>query len=195
MGDDDCRTCTEVARIVRRCLDEGSTVEIDGLGTFRLGRWGEYEFIAQGQPRIFLAYAEEDLPHVRKLYAALEGQGLDPWLDKERLLPGQNWPRAIERAIERADFFVACFSRRSTSQRGYFHSELRYALDCAARLPLEEVFLIPVRLEECDVPPSIRQSIQYVDLFPDWVKGVARIVAAVRRARRASGRPRSGLNG
>jgi hypothetical protein len=195
MGGDGEGTCTEVARIVRRCLDEGSTVEIDGLGTFRLGRGGEYEFIPQDQPRIFLAYADEDFPQVRKLYAALEGQGLDPWLDKERLLPGQNWPRAIERAIERSDFFVACFSGRSTSRRGYFHSELRYALDCAGRLPLEEVFLIPVRLEECEVPPLIRGSIQYVDLFPDWVKGVARIVATVRRARRASGRPRSGLSG
>jgi hypothetical protein len=173
-------TCADIARIVRRCLDEGSTVEIDGLGTFRLGRGGEYEFVAQGQPRIFLAYADEDYPQVRKLYAALEGQGLNPWLDKERLLPGQNWPRAIERAIERSDFFVACFSRRSTSRRGYFHFELRYALDCAARLPLEQAFLIPVRLEECEVPPLIHRSIQYVDLFPDWVKGVARIVAAVR---------------
>jgi hypothetical protein len=195
MGDDGCRMCAEIARIVRRCLDEGSTVDIDGLGTFRRGPGGEYEFVASGRPQLFLAYAEEDLAQVRRLHAALAGHGLDPWLDKERLLPGQNWPRAIERAIERADFFLACFSRRSTARRGYFHSELRYALDCAARLPLDEVFLIPVRLDECEVPPSIRRSIQYVDLFPDWDKGVTRIVAAVRRARRLSARPGSRLVG
>jgi hypothetical protein len=63
---------------------------------------------------------------------------------------------------------------------------LRYALDCTQRLPLEKVFFIPVRLDDCDVPPPIRQSIHYVDLFPDWDKGVGRVLAAIRRSRRAN---------
>lgn len=193
MSGADCRTCTHVAQIVRQCLEAGSTVEIDGLGTFRRNREGEYEFVAQDRPRIFLAYVEEDLAQARRLSAALEKRGLEPWLDKEKLLPGQNWPRAIERAIELSNLFVACFSRRAVGKRGYFHSELRYALDCAARLPLDEIFFIPVRLDPCDVPGSIRKSIQYVDLFPDWEKGVSQVAAAVRRAMRPSSRPKSGL--
>ncbi len=190
-----CATCKHVARIVRQCLSDGSAVEIDGLGTFRRGRGGQCEFVAQSRPRVFLAYAEEDLPQVQGLYAALEERGVEAWLDKEKLLPGQNWPRAIERAIDMADFFVACFSRRATAKRGHFHSELRYALDCAARLPLDEVFFIPARLDNCEVPTTIRKSIQYVDLFPDWEKGVARIAATIRRGMRSAARPRSGLPG
>ncbi len=168
-------------------------MDIDGLGRFRRNQEGIYEFEAHARPRLFLAYAEEDLPLARRLYGDFVRRGLDPWLDKEKLLPGQNWPRAIERAIELSDFFVACFSRRAAGRRGYFHSELRYALDCAARLPFDQVFFIPVRLDACEVPLAIRKSIHYVDLFPAWEKGVNRVVSAVRRAmrskRRAGSRP------
>lgn len=102
-------------------------------------------------------------------------------MDKQKLLPGQNWPRAIEHAIEASDFFVACFSQRAVSKRGQFQAELRYALDCAARLPLEQIYLIPVRLEECQVPLRISRQFQYLDLFPDWDKGARRLAAAMRR--------------
>ncbi len=78
---------------------------------------------------------------VKKLYTAFERKGLRPWLDKKKLMPGQNWPRAIETAIQTSDFFVACFSRRSTSKRGSFHSELRYALACASQGPAGRNFL------------------------------------------------------
>ncbi|MBI4877159.1 MAG: toll/interleukin-1 receptor domain-containing protein [Acidobacteria bacterium] len=169
-----------MARLVRQCLKEGSKVEIDGLGAFLPGKAGAYEFVAESRPRVFLAYVEEDLAAVRRLFAALARRGFDPWMDKEKLLPGQNWPRAIERAIERSDFFIACFSGRSTGKRGFFHFELRYALDCAARLPLDEVYFIPVRLDKCTVPAAIQKSIQYVDLFPDWEQGVNRVAAALK---------------
>ncbi|HLG95031.1 MAG TPA: toll/interleukin-1 receptor domain-containing protein [Bryobacteraceae bacterium] len=170
-----------LARIVRDALESGAAVEIDGLGTFLPGENRGFRFVAQNSPRIFIAYVEEDLPSARKLYAAFESRGFRPWLDKKKLMPGQNWPRAIEDAIRTSDFFVACFSRRSTTKRGSFHSELRYALTCAARVPLDEIFFIPVRFQDCLVPVSITKSIQYVDMFPDWETGLNKILAIVAR--------------
>ena len=107
-----------------------------------------------------------------------------PWLDHRKLLPGQNWPRAIEEAIETSDFFVACFSRLSVRKKGSFQAEIRFALDCARRVPLDEAFLIPVRLDECRVPAKIRREIQYIDLFPDWNCGVRRIVSVLKKQMR-----------
>ena len=173
-----------LADMVLRYLRSGAVVEIDGLGTFRPARESnsdDFVFEPDTRPRVFLAYVEEDLPAVRKLYRRLEGEGFEPWLDKEKLLPGQNWPRAIERAIEVSDFFIACFSRRSETKRGHFHCELRYALECAGRMPLEDVYVIPVRLDDCQVPGRIRQRIQYVDLFPDWDRGVQRVIRTIVR--------------
>jgi hypothetical protein len=163
-----------IARVLRQALEQGATVEIDGLGKFVSGGKRGARFVAQTQPRVFIAYVQEDLSLIRKLYQAFEQNGFRPWLDKKKLLPGQNWPRAIETAIQTSDFFVACFSRRATSKRGSFHSELRYALNCAAKVPLDEIFFIPLRLDDCVVPRRIARQVQYLDLFPEWDAGVSR---------------------
>src|SRR5579884_3324352 len=118
-----------LARIVRQCVREGARVDIDGIGAFTCGADGRLSFRAQTRPRVFLAYVEEDLARARRLAAGLRAGGFDPWIDKAKLMPGQNWPRAIEEAIEATDFFVACFSRRAVSKRGTFQGELRYALE------------------------------------------------------------------
>jgi hypothetical protein len=169
-----------VAAVIQKSLESGQSVEIEGLGSFRKTPSG-YEFTAQTAPTVFVAYAVEDLVLARRLCEALRAEGFLPWLDKDQLLAGQNWPRAIERAIEVADAFVACLSPRSVQKRGQFQCELRYALDCARKRPLDEPFLIPVRLAECVVPQRIAEHVQYVDLFPDWDKGVRRVSAAIRR--------------
>jgi TIR domain-containing protein len=170
-----------MARIVRHALEHGTAVEIEGLGTFLPGRTRGFRFVEQTKARVFIAYVEEDLAAAKKLYAALEQHGFHPWLDRKKLLPGQNWPRAIETAIQASNFFVACFSQRSTCKRGSFHSELRFALNCAAQVPLDEIFFIPVRLDQCVVPKNISRKIQYVDLFPDWHDGVGTVVAVMKK--------------
>ena len=170
-----------ILEIVRRCLELGQSVEIDGLGTFR-SCGGGYEFQAESRPQVFIAYVQEDLAWARRLRDELAAMGCAPWLDKDQLLAGQNWPRAIERAIDVSDVFVACFSRRSLSKRGQFQSELQYALDCARRRPLESVLMLPVRFEECPVPRRIAEQVQYVDLYPDWKRGVRQVARAIRRA-------------
>jgi hypothetical protein len=171
----------EVASLVRRRLRRGGSVEIDGLGTFHPDSAGRFVFTPQTQPKVFLAYVSEDAAAAGRLYDDLLAAGFDPWLDRRKLLPGQNWPRAIDRAIELCDFFVACLSRRSIGKRGRFQSEMRFALDCAGRQPLDAVFFIPVRLEPCAVPGRIARELQCVDLFPDWNTGLATILTAMRR--------------
>ena len=180
-----------ILKIVRDSLDRGMTVDIEGLGVFRRGSSG-YTFEPQTRPQVFVAYVAEDLKLARRLCHALAQAGCSPWLDKDKLLPGQNWPRAIQRAIEISDAFVACFSPRSIVKRGQFQSELRYALDCARLLPLDgdKEFLVPVRFEPCTVPRRISDQVQYVDLFPDWERGVKRVIRTVQRAARRRASPR-----
>ena len=174
------RTTSQVIDILRRCLEEGLTVEIEGLGTFRKSASGSIEFIPETRPTVFIAYAEEDYPAAERLYRDLTAAGCHAWLDKKKLLPGQNWPRAIERAIEVADYFIACFSRRSAVRRGYFHSELRWALRCATRLPLGASYLIPVRLDDCRIPARVAREYHWVDLFPEWDAGLRRLLEVLR---------------
>jgi hypothetical protein len=173
----------QIYEIVRKSLEAGQAVEIEGLGRFHASAQG-YRFDPETQPAVFVAYAVEDLAIARRLAEALRAEDCAPWLDKDRLMPGQNWTEAITRAISDADAFVACFSTRSVSKRGHFQSELRHALACADKRPLDEVFFLPVRLERCVVPERIADQVQYVDLFPDWERGVKRLVRSIRKAAR-----------
>ena len=169
-----------VAQLVREALESGATVEIDGLGTFRKDGKGGFTFRGKQGPKVFIAYVHEDAAAAERLFDAFADSGFDPWLDRRKLLPGQNWPRAIEHAMETADFAVTCFSRHSVKKKGGFQAEIRYALDCAARIPLDEIFLVPIRLDACDVPAPIRRVVQYVDLFPDFETGFRRILGTMR---------------
>jgi len=165
--------------VIEDCLREGAVIEIDGIGTLEMDNKGELTFKRNGRARVFLAYAQEDRAAVKRLYWALHAAGFEAWMDIENLLPGQNWPRAIERAIETSDYFLGCFSSRSSNKRGHFQSELSYALGIASRVPADHAFFVPVRLDECRVPDHIAKSVHYLDLFPKWDEGISLLASAL----------------
>jgi hypothetical protein len=126
--------------------------------------------------RAFLCHASGDKPAVRTLYRRLRGDGIEPWLDEENLLPGQDWQAEIPRAVRSSDVVIICLSRRSTTKAGYVQKEIRYALDVADEQPEGTIFLIPLRLEDCDVPERLRRW-QWVNLFAD--RGYERLMSAL----------------
>jgi TIR domain len=170
-----------IAEVLLDALESGAKVEIDGLGTFLPGEDGKIRFVDRSLPKVFISYVHEDGEAAERIFTELTAVGFDPWLDRRKLMPGQNWPRSVEDAINFSDFVIACFSDRSVSKKGGFQSEIRYALDCATRMPLDEVFLIPVRFDECRVPVRIQKEVQYVDLFPNWDIGIRRIIEIINK--------------
>jgi len=116
--------------------------------------------------RIFLCHSSHDKPNVRELYQQLQVEGIDPWLDEEKLLPGQNWQLQIRKAVHSSDIVIVCLSRTAINKAGYIHKEIKYALDIADQQPEDTIFIIPVRFEECKVP-EVLSKWQWVDLFED----------------------------
>lgn len=116
------------------------------------------------QLRIFLLHARSDAAAVRRLYRRLVRDGADVWLDQERLLPGQDWAYEIKKAIRQSDVVIACISRQFNKQGGYRHEELRIALEEADAKDTGAIFIVPARLEPCDLPEPLRRW-QRVDLF------------------------------
>jgi tetratricopeptide (TPR) repeat protein len=115
---------------------------------------------------IFLCHASEDKPHVRDLYRRLQNDQLRPWLDEEDLLPGQNWQVEIPKAVRRSHVVVVCLSRKSINKAGYLQKEIKLALDVLDEQPEGIIFIIPARIEPCEVPQTLRH-LQYVDLFAE----------------------------
>lgn len=112
---------------------------------------------------VFLCYAHTDKEAVRNLHARMRENGIHAWFDAEDLQPGQNWQHEIRKAILKSDVVIVCLSREFNKQHGYRHEEVKLALEKADVLS-DEVFIIPVRLEKCDMPESLRH-LQRVDLF------------------------------
>lgn len=113
--------------------------------------------------KVFLCHAHADRDPVRKLYTRLTKDGVDAWLDKEKLLPGQDWEYEIRKGVREADVVVVCLSKQF-NQAGFRQKEVRLALDTAMEKPEGEIFIIPARLEECDTLESLRKW-HWVDLF------------------------------
>lgn len=115
--------------------------------------------------KVFLFYASQDRPAVEELYNAFKSQDwIDPWLDRTRILPGQDWRTVIEKAVEEADVVIACLSTQSVNKEGFVQHELRYATTIADEKPEETIFLIPVRLDSCQIPRWLRH-LQWNDYF------------------------------
>jgi len=129
------------------------------------------------QLKVFLCHASGDKPTVRDLYHRLRADGIDPWFYEENLLPGQDWQLEIPKAVRSSDAVIICLSRKAITKAGYVQKEIKYALDVADEQPEGTIFLIPLRLEECDVPERLRRW-QWVDLFRET--GYERLLRALR---------------
>ena len=79
---------------------------------------------------------------MRELYTRLTKDGVDAWLDKEKILPGQDWELEICKAVCEADVVVVCLSKQF-KQAGFRQKEVRLVLDTA----MEELIGRTMRLE------------------------------------------------
>lgn len=133
---------------------------------------------------VFLSYAREDLSSAEALRRDLMRSRVAVWMDRYDLLPGEPWEDIIREALSSRDFVVCCLSAQAVRKVGFFQVEMKEAVRAQERRPWGAVFLMPVRFSECQIP-SCLASVHYVDLFPDWAAGVAKMVQAIRKYPRA----------
>jgi hypothetical protein len=139
----------------------------------------------------FVSYSRDDSARVDVLVAALQAAGVRVWRDTADLWPGEDWRAQIRAAITRKAFvFIACFSAASLARAtSYQNEELALAIDEMRLRPAGLVWLIPVRLTQCQIPDldlgagRTLSSIQHADLFgPGASAALDRLVASVRRS-------------
>lgn len=123
----------------------------------------------QKQLLVFISHASEDNAAAKRLAKRLQEDGFDPWLDLDRLLPGQDWNFEIEKALRASDAILLCFSAVSVAKEGYIQREYKRAMKYQEEKPEGTIFVIPVRLDKCDMPHFISE-IQWVDYPDDYDK-------------------------
>ena len=134
--------------------------------------------MASDKPQVFLSYAHDDLPTVRRLYDALVKREVNVWFDKGSIRPGR-WKKQIEKAIPQSRYFIFCVSsasiRKTADGSGFVDEELQQAYEIARDLDERSFTVVPVRLEEAGHGDHRLQVFQQYDLFEDWEEVVDRL--------------------
>ena len=117
---------------------------------------------------VFINYYEKDASYAHRLYSDLRAADLSPWIDKENILPGQDIRRETWIAIKESDYFIALLSKISVQMRGDVQSQLKLARQVLNEIPESGIYLVPARLDDCEIPYEELKTIQSVDLFPPF---------------------------
>jgi len=129
--------------------------------------------------KIFISCAKEDVRAAKQIYRDLRNAGFDPW-QEEDILAGQNKEFEIRNAIEKgSSHFLALLSSNSVSKRSTVLKHLKWALETLDEFPQNEIFIIPARLDDCEICDPKLQQLQYVDLFSSYEDGLGRILKSL----------------
>ena len=141
---------------------------------------------AREMKHVFISYCHENKTIVDRLCEALASQDIHIWLDRDNIGPGMLWKQAIQQAIQHGDFFIACFSTEVNARsQTYMSEELKVAIKELHQRPVDKVWFIPVKLNECEIPEidigggETLRNLQYVDLHRNWDVGIQRLLDTI----------------
>jgi len=185
-----------IARVLRQALEQGATLEIDGLGKFVPGGGRGVRgvrFVGQPSRGVHRLCPGGSLAYP-KAVSGLRETRLSSLARQEEASSRTELPRAIETAIQTFRLLRGVLFAPRHFQARSFHSELRYALNCAGKVPLDEISYsaAPGRLRGAR---RISRQVQYLDLFPEWEAGISRVIAVIRAQDECRKRKRLSLAG
>lgn len=112
-------------------------------------------------PKVFISHASEDkADYAEPLAKALRAKGVDAWLDKWEIKPGDSLvERIFEEGLADAGTCVYLMSPNSVD-KDWVRAEFENAV---AQRIAKKIRLIPVKLADCNIPNAVN-SILWIDL-------------------------------
>lgn len=129
-------------------------------------------------PKVFLSHASEDKDRFVVGFARqLRESGVDVWLDQWEMKPGDSLvDKIFEEGLKEARAVIIVLSTTSV-QKPWVREELNASV--VNRIS-RGTKLIPVVIDECDVPESLRSTVwQKVDSLEDYSQSLQRILSAI----------------
>ncbi|MBK7319896.1 toll/interleukin-1 receptor domain-containing protein [Candidatus Villigracilis affinis] len=126
---------------------------------------------------IFVSYARTDNKVVESVYRSLRNKKHNPWMDVYSIKGGENWFRAISKAIDECEIFLAVLSNNSVSRRGVVQKELKKAMDKWEGMLPDDIYILPLRIDDCPIPELLK-DLHVIDW--DNGKGEKKLLDAIR---------------
>jgi len=104
--------------------------------------------------RTFISYSRTNREFALELARELRSSGFNIWLDQLDIPTGARWDDEVERNLRECEIFMIILTPASTTSENV-KDEIGYAIDQRKRI-------LPVLLEECNIPLRLRRF-QYVD--------------------------------
>lgn len=111
---------------------------------------------------IFISYTKADQDRVVEISDQLVSHSINVWMDFRRLKPGQHWDFEIRKALDRAAIIVIFISKNSVTKNGYVQREIRLALEKLEEKIIEDIYLIPVLLDDDVNLPTQLKKLQFI---------------------------------
>lgn len=129
-------------------------------------------------PRVFVSHASEDKDRfVTRFAARLRENGVDAWLDKWEMLPGDSLvDKIFEEGLKDAQAVIVVLSRVSV-EKPWVREELNAAV--VKRINTGSK-LIPVVVDDCEVPEALKSTLwQRIENLEYYEESFNRILAAI----------------
>ncbi|MBZ5524741.1 MAG: toll/interleukin-1 receptor domain-containing protein [Acidobacteriia bacterium] len=139
---------------------------------------------------VFLSYCHDNSDEVTRLREELIAAGEAVWWD-QNIKPGQDWKLEIRKAMKNAYAVVLCLSKETEGRKtSGIYPEALDAIGAYREYAPGSIFLIPVRLSACEIPPieidgtRMLDRLQYADLFPtkNRIAGIKKLLDAIQAA-------------
>jgi hypothetical protein len=112
---------------------------------------------------VFLSYCRDNTGMAKKLHDELIDAGYMVWWDQD-IPTGRDWRHEIRNAMQQAYAVVVCFSREVEQRdQSEIYPEIATAIEVYRTLPPNSIYLIPVRLSDCELPSILINGTSYLD--------------------------------
>jgi tetratricopeptide (TPR) repeat protein len=128
---------------------------------------------------VFLSHSTKDAAFVEKLAAALEAEGITPWLCEVDIITGDNFVARIDEGLRDSDLALLVFSPAAAKSDW---TRVEWTSVLAREVTESRTRLCVLWLKQCDLPELLRAKV-YIDARADQEKGLREAVAWAKRLR------------
>jgi hypothetical protein len=132
--------------------------------------------MAVAAAKAFLSYSRTDAATAEEIVAALAAAGVDFWIDRREVQPGDSFVARMNEGLESCRYVLLLASAASLQSPWV-------SREWMAALANRDIVLIPVRLEKVELPALIRDLV-WVDLTGDREAGLGQLIAILKNESR-----------
>jgi hypothetical protein len=128
------------------------------------------------RPRLFVSYARDDRVAADRLVQHLQSRGCAVWIDRNELLAGDDFVRALTRELARCDALILLLTAHS-ARSSWCQAEVQHAL--ARRLGV----VVVQRESQARLPDAMERLLRDIQRV-SWMDGTPDLASQLVRARR-----------